>query len=880
MTSEQARRRLLGSPSRASITALNACISEYDHFHANWTMLEGPLLAAFRPMLDLFREVLSYIREPEPPRFESLALAVFRYQAVHVPIYRSYLANLRLDPSSIRSFQEIPPITTLAFKYARIANELHRESPGARIFLTSGTSVGPNERGRHLVPVPEIYRVSALRHLGRMIFPDKSRMAMLALHPSADDMPESSLAQMITWCIDRFGNGTALIAATRESVDVAQALAFLHTARRLERPVCILGTTASCAELFTGLRASGSAISLPAGSRLMDTGGVKGQRIPLTPEKVVDEAHLLLGISPPLVINEYGMTEMCSQLYDATSFNSESKLPPGLRMKLAPPWLRPAALDPITLKPNTDTQPGMLAFFDLANVGSVCSLVTEDIGIVKGDSVMILGRAAAADPRGCALAIQQFAEAGGHLPPFQPRTFTGGHAVVASRPLSATALEDIETVCNASAIKAASIQLRHKLSIGLRSADPDALGAVFRQIVHAITSGSGRWQFAISRIAEISGYSESLLAVSLQALVNPVRSVAEFVRKIRPRRDLFGFIMPGNVPGAGIHELVTTLAAGGAALVKTSSSEPIFFAQLAQSLRELDSRFGTDLGARLQVFNWARERIDLTAALLENCDRVIAFGNDATIDQLQELAGSRRPIAFGSRLSAAAVMREAAVHDVTMARTADALALDCAMFDQRGCLSPHHIFVEERSREFVSELAAALSRLNPLLSEKDGSRALDLQDSAAIRRVRESARWRKLGDRDVELWEDPNFRWTVVFDREASITPSPGFRTIYVSPFSDPYDLERRLQPARGSLEGFAIAGGESHAAEFSSTVPSERLIDPPRSGPVREVAERYGATYICKPGEMQSPPLDWAHGGGDFIRMFIDRGARIEPGA
>ena len=74
-------------------------------------------------MLDLFREVLSYIRDPEPARFESLALAVFRYQAVQVPIYRSYLANLRLDPSSIRSFQEIPPITTLAFKYARIANE-------------------------------------------------------------------------------------------------------------------------------------------------------------------------------------------------------------------------------------------------------------------------------------------------------------------------------------------------------------------------------------------------------------------------------------------------------------------------------------------------------------------------------------------------------------------------------------------------------------------------------------------------------------------------------------------------------------------------------------------------------------------------------------
>jgi hypothetical protein len=337
--------------------------------------------------------------------------------------------------------------------------------------------------------------------------------------------------------------------------------------------------------------------------------------------------------------------------------------------------------------------------------------------------------------------------------------------------------------------------------------------------------------------------------------------------------------MPGNLPGAGIHELIITLAAGCGALVKTSSPEPIFFTQLAESLKELDSRFGTDLGSRLEVFHWAREQIDVTKALLKNCDCVIAFGDDTTIAELLKLTGTRRPIAFGRRLSAAAVMRKAAAGPA-MTRTADALALDCAMFDQRGCLSPHHIFVEEHAREFASELAAALTRLNPLFDGKGCSRALDFQDSAAIRRVRESARWRKLGGGDIELWEDPNFRWTVVFDRAASITPSPGFRTIWVSPFSDPSDLGRRLEPARGCLEGFAIAGEESHAAELSITMLSDRRIDPPRRGPVRELAERYGATYICKPGEIQSPPLDWPHGGGEFIRMFNDRGARFEPGA
>ena len=231
------------------------------------------------------------------------------------------------------------------------------------------------------------------------------------------------------------------------------------------------------------------------------------------------------------------------------------------------------------------------------------------------------------------------------------------------------------------------------------------------------------------------------------------------------------------------------------------------------------------------------------------------------------------PIAFGSRISAAAVMREV-VCGPAMARTADALALDCAMFDQRGCLSPHHIFVEDRAREFASELAAAFSRRDSLLGGKDRVRMLDLQDSAAIRRVRETARWRKLSGADVELWEDPGFRWTVVFDRTASITVSPLFRTIFVSPFSDPSDLKCRLEPRIGSLEGFAIADLESTAAGLGSIVRYDQSTSRARSEAVREVATHCGATYICKPGELQSPPLEWPHGGGEFIRMFIDTGA------
>jgi len=63
-------------------------------------------------------------------------------------------------------------------------------------------------------------------------------------------------------------------------------------------------------------------IRLGGGSRLMDTGGAKGQASPSSAADVIERATRFLGIDHTMVINEYGMTEMCSQLYDATSFNS------------------------------------------------------------------------------------------------------------------------------------------------------------------------------------------------------------------------------------------------------------------------------------------------------------------------------------------------------------------------------------------------------------------------------------------------------------------------------------------------------------------------------------------------------------------------------
>jgi Acyl-protein synthetase, LuxE len=371
-------------------------------------MIKSPPGPLARTRMSIYEQVLTFIHRPEDKSFERIALEVFRHQFETVGAYRRYCDRRGVVPDSVHSVEEIPAVSNVAFKYAELAAEGVAQSPDAAIFLTSGTTQGRERRGRHVVARSDIYRASAIAHLRTMLFPDARRMAMLAMHPTADVMPESSLSAMISWSVEEFATGAHLAAATRDKVDVAGAIAFLGKCEVRREPVCIMGTTAAFAALFSALDSGGMKLRLASGSRMMDTGGAKGQAAPMPPSEVIARAGETLGIAPAMVINEYGMTELCSQLYDATSFNCAGVSDVQARFKIPPPWLRVTAVDPVTLRPMPDGEIGLLTFFDLANVGSVSAVMTEDLGAVERGRVRVIGRVTGGEVRGCALGIGQF----------------------------------------------------------------------------------------------------------------------------------------------------------------------------------------------------------------------------------------------------------------------------------------------------------------------------------------------------------------------------------------------------------------------------------------------------------------------------------------
>ena len=330
--------------------------------------------------------------------FEELALRAFNAQFQHNPTYRHFCEAKNIVPARVEAWSHVPMVPATAFRYLNLVTG----DPDAVevVFHTSGTSSAKIEPGRHLVSRLSLYRASLLPTFRRHLVPDVSKIRFVSLIPSPVESPSSSLSYMVgaaaetmssqvDWVMNRDGvlNGTRL----RRVLDDAA----LHG-----EEVLILGTAFAFAHWLDQLQGQ-ELRPLPPGSRIMETGGFKSRKRSVTKEQLHKSLAATLGLEPNRIVNEYGMTELLSQLYESQL----TRLDKSQKGHTPPPWLKVRALNPTTLEPVEEHESGLLAFFDLANLGSVCHVLTEDVGYVIDGDVHLEGRFSGAEPRGCSLAM-------------------------------------------------------------------------------------------------------------------------------------------------------------------------------------------------------------------------------------------------------------------------------------------------------------------------------------------------------------------------------------------------------------------------------------------------------------------------------------------
>jgi len=337
--------------------------------------------------------------------FLTWALRIFAHQTEANGTYRAFCEGRGVTPGKVEAWEEIPAVPATAFKYLDLVSG---DGAVEATFRTSGTTGGHRERGRHLVPSLALYRASLLPNLQAALLPEAERIPLLSLIPPPDAVPDSSLSTMIGAAADTLCDGAVWLVDADGRLDVDGFLRTATAMRREGRPVLVAGTAFAFVHLLDDLAARAARAHLPEGTRIMETGGFKGRSRILERGALYGAIQDRLGVPEHRVVNEYGMTELLSQLYEPVLREG----PGSERRHVPPPWLRVRALDPTTLKQVPPGEPGLLAFFDLANAGSVCHILTEDIGTVTADGVRLRGRVDGAEPRGCSRAMEELVSAG------------------------------------------------------------------------------------------------------------------------------------------------------------------------------------------------------------------------------------------------------------------------------------------------------------------------------------------------------------------------------------------------------------------------------------------------------------------------------------
>lgn len=347
-------------------------------------------------------QVLRFISDPREGSFESLALAVFRHQWEHNEAYRSFCEARSRNPAAVEAWHEIPAVPVYAFKVAELCC-----AASERVFLSTGTTAGRDRRSRHLLPDVRLYHASAIAGLRRFLFPDVDRMQLISLVPPADLQPESSLAQMVSWAIEAYGNEASAYAATDETLLRERCVELIREAEASGEPACLLSTTGTLIRFLDFTREHGLTFRLPHGSRLMDTGGSKGAPRPMSRNGLLQACWNTFGIPGYFCVNEYGMAELSSQFYDNVIENRIAGRHE-TRFKRGPHWTRTIILDPDSLEPAPPGTPGLLCHFDLANAGTAMAVLTEDLGKTIDGGFELLGRVPGAEIRGCSLSSAQW----------------------------------------------------------------------------------------------------------------------------------------------------------------------------------------------------------------------------------------------------------------------------------------------------------------------------------------------------------------------------------------------------------------------------------------------------------------------------------------
>lgn len=329
--------------------------------------------------------------------FESLALDIFRYQAVLNPTYRAYLDALRVRPEQVEQLRQVPFMPISFFKNHAIvsASKLTQNTAQQAVCFASSGTTGANTSHHYLFDTDLYEQVS--RRIFEETYGPLNNYHILALLPSYLERNNSSLVYMVQQFIHETGSDESgfYLHNTAELTRKVE-----HLLATSPRQILLIGVTFALLD-WVETPADLSFIGQSNRVTVMETGGMKGRRREMLREEVHDQLQEKLHL--PTIHSEYGMTELLSQAYST----GKGLFRPGATMRV----LLRDINDPFAIgegeRRTGERRTGGINVIDLANLDSCSFIETQDLGQngPAPGSFRVMGRFDHSDVRGCNLLV-------------------------------------------------------------------------------------------------------------------------------------------------------------------------------------------------------------------------------------------------------------------------------------------------------------------------------------------------------------------------------------------------------------------------------------------------------------------------------------------
>jgi hypothetical protein len=311
----------------------------------------------------------------------------------------------------------------------------------------------------------------------------------------------------------------------------------------------------------------------------------------------------------------------------------------------------------------------------------------------------------------------------------------------------------------------------------------------------------------------------------------------------------------GTVPGVSVTSLVRALLVKSSVLLKPGRDDVVLPMVFARGLEEEDPV----LSESVAVVYWPGAGGAQSEAAIRGADLVVAYGGDETIRWVLERLPPATPLrAYRHRMGVGLLGRAALGKEARASAAAASRAV--AMFDQRGCVSPHVLFVEEGGETGPGEWAALLAGALKDLEASLPAGPLPPEQGAALQQLRGWAELEEGAGRGAVYHGGPEAAWTVDFRPQGRLEPSCLARTVRVIPVGDVADALAALKGWKPYLQSVGVAGLEDRHEE------------------VAESLALLGASRITPLETMPWPPPWWHHDGEGPLRALV-RWTDVEPG-